>query len=117
MKRSRRTFLQRSKAESYIGFCIRAGKLTCGFNAVAAQHKDVFLILLCNTASENAKKQALTLRNKFGCKILLVCGKTLEEVTGKPNCKLAAVRDENLAKAIASATDDCFINYPGGNIR
>ena len=54
--------MQRSKAESYIGFCIRAGKLTCGFNAVATLHKDVYLLLLCGTASENAVKQALSLR-------------------------------------------------------
>ena len=51
--------MQRSKAESYIGFCIRAGKLTCGFNAVATLHKDVYLLLLGGTASDNAVKQAL----------------------------------------------------------
>lgn len=109
--------MQRSKAESYIGFCIRAGKLTCGFNAVASQKKDVFLLLLCETASENARKEAVSLQKKFGCAVVLVRGVPLEDVVGKPNCKLAAVRDENLAKAILSSTDDRFINYSGGNIR
>ena len=107
--------MQRSKAESYIGFCIRAGKLTCGFNAVAAQRKDVFLLLLCETASENAPKQAPALKKKITCGIILDRGTPLEDVVGKPNCKLAAVRDKNLAKAILSATDERFVNYPGGN--
>lgn len=109
--------MQRSKAESYIGFCIRAGKLTCGFNAVAAQKKEVYLLLLCDTASENARREAEALRKKFKCGIVLVRGVPLEDIVGKPNCKLAAVRDENLAEAILSATDDRFINYSGGNIR
>ena len=47
----------KSKAESYIGFCIKAGKLTCGFNAIEEQKKDIYLLLLCDTASENAKKK------------------------------------------------------------
>ena len=106
----------KSKAENYIGFCIRAGKLTYGFNAIEQQKKDVFLLLLCNSASDNAKKSALKLKNKFSCDILLLRGKTLEEIVGRENCKLAAVRGRNLAKAILSATDENISLYSGGNI-
>ncbi len=106
--------MQRSKAESYIGFCIKAGKLTCGFNAVEQQKKDVFLLLLCHTATENAQKSALKLKNRFGCEMLVSCGRTLEEITGKVNCKLAAVRDHNLARAILRAEDENFKIYSGG---
>ena len=112
---SRRTFLQRSKAESYVGFCIKAGKLTCGFNAVEQTKKDVFLLLLCESASENAKKSARALMARFGCRMLLCKSGRLEALTGRPNCKLAAVRDKNLANAILSATDDHFREYAGGN--
>ncbi len=107
--------MQKSKAETYIGFCIRAGKLTCGFNAVRLQKKDVYLLLLCDSASENAKKDAWKLKKKFGCELLTSVGKTLEEITGKPNCKLAAVRDKELAKAILLNKNDNFITYIGGN--
>ena len=65
---------------------------------------------------ENAKKSALKLKNKFGCDILLLRGKTLESIVGRENCKLAAVRDRNLAKAILSATDENISLYSGGNI-
>ena len=107
--------MQRSRAESYIGFCRKAGKLTCGFNAVEVQKKGVYLLLLCTSASENAKKSAEKLANKFRCTLLVPKGRLLSELTGKENCKLAAVRDEGLAKAILSCAEDEFIKYPGGN--
>ena len=106
--------MQRSKAESYIGFCIRAGKLTCGANAVEQTKKDVYLLLLCDGASDNAKKKARSLCTRFGCKIILCAEGRLEALTGKPNCKLAAVRDRGLANAIISATDNEYSEYAGG---
>ncbi len=105
----------KSKAESYIGFCIKAGKLTCGFNAVEAEKKRVYLLILCGSASENAKKSALKLKNKFGCELAVTEGRLLEDITGRANCKLAAVRDHDLAKAILSATDENLKLYSGGN--
>ena len=108
--------MQRSKAEGYIGFCIKAGKLTCGFNAVQTLKKGVYLLLLCSTASANAKKEAEKLRARFRCAMIESCGRPLEDIVGRANCKLAAVRDENLAKAILSVTDDEFRKYSGGNI-
>lgn len=107
--------MQRSKAESYIGFCRKAGKLTCGANAIEVQKKGVFLLLLCRSASENAKKKAQQLAGRFGCGLLVPKDKLLEQLVGKENCKLAAVRDEGLAKAILSCAEDEFIKYPGGN--
>ncbi len=108
--------MPKSKAESYIGFCIKAGKLTCGFNAVESLKKGVYLLLLCDTASENGKKSAEKLRKRFGCEMLLFCGKTLADVTGREGCKLAAVREQNLAKAILSVEDENIRKYSGGII-
>ena len=113
---SRRRSLQRNKADAYVGLCRKAGKLTCGFNAVEVQKGRIYLLLLCGTASENAKKSARKLGERFGCGIMVLSGKTLEEVTGRINCKLAAVRDENLAKAILSAVDENYRIYAGGKI-
>ncbi len=108
--------MQRSKAESYLGFCLKAGKLTCGFNAIESLKKDVYLLLLCGTASDNAKKEAVKLQKKFGCTLLVATPRTLEEFVNRANCKLAAVRDKNLANAILSVQDGNFRNYSGGNI-
>ena len=85
--------MQASKAMRYLGLCIRAGKLTCGFNALEAEKKDVYLLILCSSASENAKKSALKLKNKFGCELL----------------------EYNLAGAILSVSGDDLKIYSGGN--
>ena len=108
--------MQRSKAEGYIGFCIKAGKLTCGFNAVQTLKKGVYLLLLCSTASANAKKEAEKLRAPFPLRDDRIVRQAAGRYRGRANCKLAAVRDENLAKAILSVTDDDFRKYSGGNI-
>lgn len=104
-----------SKALRYIGLCIKAGKLTCGFNALEAEKKNVYLLIMCASASENARKSALKLKNKFGCELLIYTGGLLEDVTGKPNCKIAAVREKNLAGAILSVSGDDLKIYSGGN--
>ena len=106
----------KSKAERYVGLCMKAGKLTCGFNAVEAEKKRIYLLILCSSASDNAKKSAQKLKNRFGCELMVIYGTPLEEVTGRINCKLAAVRDENLAKAILSAVDENYRIYAGGKI-
>ena len=108
--------MPKSKTERYIGFCRKAGRLTCGFNAIETLKKDVYLLLLCGTTTENGKKSADKLRRRFGCEMLVACGKRLEEYTGKSGCKLAAVRDINLAKAILSVEDENFRKYSGGKI-
>ena len=104
-----------SKAERYIGLCMKAGKLTCGFNAVEAEKKQIYLLILCSSATENAKKSALKLKRKLDCELAILYGRALEEVIGRPNCKLAAVGDGNLAKAILSASDENLKIYSGGN--
>ena len=82
--------MQRSKAEGYIGLCMKAGKLTCGFNAVEVQKGRIYLLLLCGTASENAKKSARKLGERFGCGIMVLSGKTLEEVIAETGSALIA---------------------------
>ena len=48
----------RGKAETFIGFAIRSNKYRTGQNTCETLKK-AYLFLLCNTASENAKKQAI----------------------------------------------------------
>ena len=103
----------RSKIETFIGFSIRARALACGSNTIATQ-KRVYLIILCSSASENTKKIAQKYCNKFRCDLLL-CKKPLEDIVYKQNCKLVALTDKNLAKAILDNQDENFSVYSGGN--
>lgn len=101
----------RSKTETFVGFAIKARALVTGTNAVNSL-KRAYLILICDSASQNTKKTAAEFSVRFGCP-LLKTGKPLEELTGKENCKVAAVTDMNLAKAI-TGTDENLLIGPGG---
>ena len=87
----------RSKTESYLGFAKRAGKLTLGINGTAAAKK-VYLLVADEGASDNSKKEIQKLRTRFSCPLVWVGD--LGSMTGKEGCRLAAVRDRQLAEAI-----------------
>ena len=86
------------KSKSYLGFARRAGKLVLGVNAVKATKGEVYLLLADRAASPNTQKEIQALAGKFSCPLLQT--DDLEGLVGKPFCKLAAVREEHLARAI-----------------
>ncbi len=87
------------KLSAYLGFALRARKIALGVNAVSALSGGVYVLVADRSASENTKKEIARLARKFACPLVEVDG--LENSVGKDFCKLAAVRDENLARAIA----------------
>jgi hypothetical protein len=105
--------LVQSKVKTYIGFCIKARKITLGSNAIATLNDKVYLLVLDGTAAKNSQRYALKFKRKFNCP-LLVCKQGFEDVVNKPDCKLAAIRDESLAKAILESGDDGYELYIGG---
>ena len=110
MKRLRRSFLEKkSKVETFIGFSIKAGKVRCGVNAIATLKK-VNLLILCATASDNTKEDAKKLMKRFHCHLIISNKKTVEELTGKEKCKLMAITDKGLSKAIEDNLDNDFTN-------
>ncbi len=93
-----------SKAQTYLGFCRRAGKLTLGVNAARAVRERVYLLVADCTASENCKKEIAKLARKFGCPV--VWTQDLAQAVGKEACKLAAVREEHLAAALCRELEE-----------
>ena len=89
---------QQSKIKAYLGFALRAGKLTLGVQAGEALRKNVYLLVADTSVAPNNRKKIEKLQRKFSCPLVYVEG--LEEMTGKANCKLALVREKNLAGAI-----------------
>lgn len=88
-----------SKMTTYLGFCIRAGKISLGLDRATAL-KRAELMLWDGTLSENSKEKAVKLQQKFGCKAIVCEGTELAVLLHRPGCKLAAVTDKNLAEAI-----------------
>lgn len=98
----------KSKAETFIGFAMRTGKFRIGANAVATLKK-ASLMIVCNSASENTKKDAEKLAKKFHCPLLETVSKTLEEITHRENAKVMAIADKELSKAVLGNSEKDFI--------
>ena len=98
------------KVETYLGFCLRSRKITLGSGSIETLKKGVHLLIVCSSASENTLKVAVKYKNKFSCP-LLVCKAGLGSVLHKEGCKLAAVRDAELAKAILANADNDYELY------
>lgn len=104
--------MARSKIESYLGFCVKSGKIALGAGAVDVQKRGVYLIIVCSSGSENCFKQAEKFSVRFSCP-LMICKCGLENHVHKPNCKIAAVKDEGLARSIIDCADEEYEIYTG----
>lgn len=80
-----------------------------GVNAISTL-KRAELIILCETASFNTKKEVVSLAKKLHVKILLSKVK-LEDTVNKPNCKAIALTDKSLASAVMENLDDNYSEY------
>ena len=103
-----------SKIKSYLGFCVKAGKITYGSFAIGALKDGVYLLILDGAAAKNSIRYALKYKNKYSCP-LIVCKRGFEEIANKPECKLVAIRDKSLAQAILNCADGDFEIYGGGS--
>ena len=74
--------------------------MTLGVNAVETI-RSCHLLVADESLSQNSRKKIEKLREKLGCPLVYCDG--LGDMVGKPGCKLAAVRDESLAKAIETS--------------
>ncbi len=89
--------MEQNKIAAYLGFARRAGKITFGVQAAATVKRDVFLLVADDSVAPGSRKEIEKLQKRFSCPLLFL--PDLEGLTGKSS-KLAAVRDEHLAKAI-----------------
>lgn len=106
--------MAQSKAGTFIGFCIKAGKISLGSNAIGTLRKNVYLLIIDGSAAKNSYRYALKYKNRFNCP-LLVCKEGFEDVVHKPFCRLAAISDKNLAEAIINSGDNNYELYTGGS--
>ena len=105
--------MAQSKVRSYIGFCIKARKITLGANAIGTLSGGVYLLILDKKAAKNSLRYALKYKGKFSCPLML-CNENFEDVVCKKECKLAAIRDKNLADAILNGGDTNYELYTEG---
>ena len=112
---SRRNVLANGKVETYIGFCIKSGKISRGSGAISTLKGGVKLLVLDGTAAKNSQRLALKFKNRFDCP-LIVCKSGFERIVNREGAKIAAIRDEELAKAILRNLDDNYEICAEGSI-
>ena len=98
---------KKTKAQTFIGFAIRAKKYRIGMNAVQTL-KSINLLIVCCSASENTIKDAKKIASKYHCPMLITNEIKLEEITYKENSKVMAITDRALAKAILDNCNNDF---------
>ena len=100
-----------NKIEAYLGFALRAGKLTLGLNSIETLKKGVCCLLLDEGAAKNSHKEARKLKVRFACPLIIV--KDLGALIKREGCKVAAVKDSSLADAILKEAGEQGISIEG----
>ncbi len=95
---SKRNFVDGNKIETYVGFALRAGKVTLGVNAIQTVKKGVYCLLLDRGTAKNSRKEIEKTRTRFDCPLVEV--DDLGALVRKEGCKAAAIKDISLAGAI-----------------
>ena len=90
-----------------IGLCIKARKVSYGSDGVkkAIRGKKAKLVLLCNNASQRAKKDINDICNHY--QVDLICENFADifyQLTSKDVMKVISINDEGFAREIKSLT-------------
>lgn len=106
--------MEKSKILTYIGFALRARKVRQGVNAVQSLQKSVKVLILCKTASRNTFDEAVKIAKRLNSTLIISVDVKIEDVVKKEHCKLIAIEEDELAKAILNNLDSHFVKYSGG---
>ena len=88
-----------NKIISYIGFANKSNNLVIGQTPIKRCVKKLYLILVCNTASDNLKNLAKNTAIKHECEVIIT-KPNLSELANLKDIKIIGLTDENLSKAI-----------------
>lgn len=87
-----------NKIKTYLGFAVKARKLTYGIDALERNMRGVKLLLVSKTAAQNSYDKALLMASRAQKPVLVV--DDLSETLHRPGCKVAGLSDTSLAGAI-----------------
>ena len=88
-----------NKIISYLGFAKKSNNCVTGQTALKKCQKKLYLVLVCDTASENLKNLAKNLGNKHNCQTI-ISKVELSTLINQIDIKIVGITDENLSKAI-----------------
>ena len=105
------------KIRTYLGFCLRAGKVLFGVDDIETHRKKIHLLLIDDALAENSKKKVYKANETFQAPLLTVEAGLLGDLVHRPGVKAMAIKDFNLAKAILQTAEQQpqFKFNSGGN--
>ena len=109
--------MEKSKIETYLGFCIRSRKIIFGAETIEKQKKGVFLLIMDGSIGKNSLKPMLRTQERLDCPLYITDEGALAEWVHRPAVRAVAITDEHLASAMLSAAESepKFKLYSGGN--
>ena len=112
----RKKRLEKSKIETYLGFCVRAKKIVYGVDEVEKQKRGVYLLIFDASLGQNSLKVMRKAQETLGCPLVESNAGTLGERLHRLGVKAVAIKDKNLADAIVNsmASEPQFKFYFGG---
>ncbi len=109
--------MEKSKIETYLGFCIRSRSIVFGAEMIEKKKKGVFLLVIDGNIGKNSLKAIARAQEKLQCPLYITEEGALGEWLHRPAVKAAAITDKNLASAMIKSADGepKFKLYSGGN--
>ncbi len=109
--------MEKSKVETYLGFCIRARKIIFGTEMLSRQKKGVKLLVMDGGIGANSLKIVIKAQETLGCPLVQTESGMLGKWLCRPAVKAVGITDESLAGAILSVLDSeqKIKLYSGGN--
>lgn len=95
-----------NKIFSYLGFAKKSASLITGQTSLRVNKKQLYLIMVCNSASDNLKNLAKNLGNKHDCPVI-VTNQMLENLANAKDIKILGLTNAELSKAIMANQGDC----------
>lgn len=105
----------KAKAEAYMGFAKKAGRLSAGTAACIfdMKKKKIDLLVLAEDLSDNTKKKVLNTAKATGTEYRIYgVGNELSQLLGSPGRYVFGIKDKELGKVIAERIDE--ISQKGG---
>lgn len=117
MKKSGERTLGKSKISSYLGFCIRSGKIAFGVDNAEKEKKDVYLLLVDENLGRSSFNTIKRVQEKFLCPTYIVEAGELGKLLYRESVKAVTIKDKNLAGALIKECGENpqFKLYSGGN--
>ena len=109
--------MEKSKISTYLGFCIRSGKIVFGVDNAEKEKRDVYLLLVDENLGRSSFNTIKRVQEKFACPTYIVAAGELGKLLYRETVKAVTIKDKNLASALIKECGENpqFKLYSGGN--